>query len=362
MRLIDKYLLRLFLTPLFSCLFTFISIYIIIDLFGHLDEIIREQMGLGLLLVYYLSYIPSIIVQITPIALMIATMYTLGNLARHNEIIALRASGISVWGTLKPFIITGLFISFFMLILNDRVVPSSNQRFLKIKEWKFDKKKTADIPNSPLRNVAIYGADNKIIYARLYDPKIKILKDIVIHKHDRHQNIIEKTTAKEAKWTGKGWAAFNITTYKLDIEGQIKEEPVFKHRGMLDIRERPEEFQNQKYKTEVLNSSELKNYIKRLSGASGAVVQGLKVEAYSRFSYPFANIIAIIIGAAFCLKTKRGGRLTGIGLGFVIGFLFYGVFAVSIAMGKGGVIPPFLSAWLANIIFGTLGIYYINKY
>jgi lipopolysaccharide export system permease protein len=54
--------------------------------------------------------------------------------------------------------------------------------------------------------------------------------------------------------------------------------------------------------------------------------------------------------------------MLGIGMGVLIGLLFYGTFAVSTALGKGGVLPPFISAWLANISFGGLGIYLINKY
>jgi len=361
MRLIDKYILRLFLAPLFYCLFIFISMYIIIDLFGHLDEIVKAQIGAGLLIIYYLAYIPTIMAQIMPIAVLIATMYTLGNLARHNEIIALRASGISLWNTLKPFLITGLFISFFILIMNDKIVPSSTQQFLKIKEERIERKKGSPAPSKIIKNVAVYGAGNKIIYARLFDPKIKALKDLVIHEHDRRQNIIAKTTAKEAKWTKNGWAAFNITTYKLDAAGEITEEPKLQHRGILNIKEGPQDFQHQRYNTDILSLSELRHYIKRLSGASGSVLQSLRVEAYNRISYPFANFIAVIIGAAFCLKTKRGSRLLGIGLGVLIGLLFYGVFAVSVALGKGGILSPFIAAWLSNIIFGLWGIYLINR-
>ncbi|NQU74138.1 MAG: YjgP/YjgQ family permease [Candidatus Omnitrophica bacterium] len=361
MRLVDKYIFRLFLLPLLYCLFAFISIYVIVDLFGHLDEIIKSHMGIGLLLIYYLAYTPSIIVQTIPIAVLISTMYTLGNLARHNEIIALRASGISLWYILKPFLITGLFLSFLIFIVNNKVVPITTQRFLKIKEEKIENKKIAQVSSRVIKNVALYGEGNKIIYARLYNPKAKILKDVVIHKHDKKQNITSKTTAREARWTKQGWRAFNITSYKLDRHGKIKEEPTLKRRGLLDIKEKPLDFKNQRYRIEVLTLVELKNYIRRLSGASGLILQSLRVEAHNRIAYPFANLIAVLIGAAVCLRAKGGGKLLGIGLGVLVGLLFYGVFAISIALGKNGVLFPFISAWFANITFGLWGFYLINK-
>lgn len=364
MRLVDRYILRSFLAPLFYCLFIFIFTYIIIDLFGHLDEIIKEYMGLRLLLTYYIAYIPSIITQIMPIAILIATMYTLGGFARHNEITALRASGVSLWNILKPFLITAFMISLFILVINDSIVPRSTQLFLKIKEEKIEKKKSASLPRRVIKDIAIYGSGNKIIYARSYDPKIKILKDLVIHEHDKRQNITSKIRAKEARWTSTGWIGFNVTIYKLDKNGEIKGEPKFEHRGLLDIKEEPDEFQRQRYnkKLETLTALELKNYIKRLSGTSSLVLQNLLIETHNRVAYPFANVIAVLIGAAFCLRTKRSSRLLGIGLGLLVALLFYGMFAVSCALGKGGILPPFISAWLSNIIFGVWGIYLINKY
>lgn len=362
MRLVDRYILRSFLAPLFYCLFIFLFTYIIIDLFAHLDEMIKQRVGLELLFIYYLSYIPTIITQVMPIAILIATTYTLGGLARHNEITAMRAGGIGIWSILKPFLITGFLIFAFILILNDAVAPKTTQLYLKIKEEKIEKKKNEPASAKIIKNVALYGSGNKIIYARSYDPKNKILKDAIIQQHDRRQNITSKVIANEARWTGNGWTAFNVTIYKLDRNGDIKEEPETKHRCSLDIKEGPGEFQRQRYKTEILTITELRNYIRRLSGTSGILLKNLLVEAHSRFAYPFANVIAVLIGAAFCLKAKRSSRILGIGMGVLIGILFYGVFAVSTALGNGGILPPFISAWLANILFGSLGIYIINRY
>jgi len=362
MRLIDKYILRSFLAPLFYCLFIFIFTYIIIDLFGHLDELIKEHIGMRLILIYYLAYIPSIVTQIMPIAILIATMYTLGGFARGNEITALRAGGISLWNILKPFIITGLLVSSFILVVNDTLVPRSTRLYLKIKEEKIEKKKKDPLKTKIIKDVALYGTGNKIIYARSYDPKINTLKDIIIHQQDKRQDITAKIIAKEARWTNNSWKAFNVTTYNIDADGQISGKPIFRHRAVLPIKEGPYEFQTQIYKTEVLTLSELRNYIRRLSGTSGLVIENLLVEAYNRVSYPFANIIAVLIGAAFCLRTKRNSRMLGIGLGLLIGLFFYGAFAVSTALGKGGILPPLIASWLSNILFGILGIYFINKY
>lgn len=351
------------MAPLIYCLFIFISIYLIIDLFGNLDEIIRSGMGVRMLMTYYfIAYLPSIMVQAMPIAVLIATMYTLGDFAMHNEITAFRASGVGLWNILKPFLITGLLISAFIFIINDAVVPSSTQLLFKIREEKLENKKPKSGSNKIIKNVALYGQGNKLIYARSYDSKTAVLKDIVIQEQDRRQNIIAKTTAKEARWTREGWIAFNITSYKLNREGEIKEEPVFQHRGLLSIKESPEEFYRQRYKTEILTMSELRSSLKRLAGTNSLMSKNLLIESYNRTAQPLANFIAVLIGAAFCIRSRRSSRLLGVGIGFLIGFFFYGFSAVTIALGRGGLLPPFLAAWSSNILFGWMGIYFINKY
>jgi lipopolysaccharide export system permease protein len=85
------------------------------------------------------------------------------------------------------------------------------------------------------------------------------------------------------------------------------------------------------------------------------------MEMHNRISYSFANLVAVLIGAAFCLQAKKSSRFLGIGLGLLIGFLFYGVFGVCSALGKGGILPPFVAAWGSNIIFGVIGVRVINR-
>ncbi|MFH1847700.1 MAG: LptF/LptG family permease, partial [Candidatus Omnitrophota bacterium] len=155
--------------------------------------------------------------------------------------------------------------------------------------------------------------------------------------------------------------ATDITVYDLDSSGRIINEPRFLKNGILDIRETPEDFEKQRFKIEFMTYRDLSSYIDKLSGISGGVVQKLSVEAHNRLSFPFINLVIILIGAAFALKTKRGSRLRGVAAGFTIGIIFYSVTAISIAFGKGGLLPPIISAWLPNVMFAGWGAYLINQ-
>ena len=92
MKLIERYILKYFLPSFLWCLTIFLSLYIILDMFGYMDEIIRERVPLGTLIYYYLAFAPFIFVQTAPIAVLLATIYNLSNLNKNNEITAMKAA------------------------------------------------------------------------------------------------------------------------------------------------------------------------------------------------------------------------------------------------------------------------------
>lgn len=84
MRILEKYTIKSFMPPMIYCAIAFIFMYMITDLFGHLDEILRNKVGLGLLIEYYYLLIPIIFVQVIPKAILLAVVYVFSNMNRHN--------------------------------------------------------------------------------------------------------------------------------------------------------------------------------------------------------------------------------------------------------------------------------------
>ena len=85
MKIMDRYILKEFIKALIYCLTAFIFLYIIADLFTYIDEMIRNRVTVRTALVYYGTFVPTIFVQVSPMAALLATIYTLSNLKRYNE-------------------------------------------------------------------------------------------------------------------------------------------------------------------------------------------------------------------------------------------------------------------------------------
>ncbi|MFC1590686.1 LPS export ABC transporter permease LptG [Candidatus Omnitrophota bacterium] len=361
MKILDRYIAKSFLSALLWCVFTFTVIAVIADIFSFIDRIVKYNIPIDSIAAFYVFYLPSVLIQVIPISVLLSTIFLLSDLNKHNEIIAMRAAGISLWKVITPLLLIGLILSGMIFILNDRIVPTCSRIAQIIRKDELEQFKAHIESRKTLNNVAVYGSGNKIIFARSYDTKEKTLKDVIIHSHDRDLNLIAKTTAKEGRWNGRGWVFSDVITYTVDNSGRILGEPEFKESRLMDIEEKPSDFAKREWRPEFMSYRELSDYISNFRGAGIKALKSLEVDLHYKVSFAFISLIIILISSPFALITTRGGVIVGVGMGIAIGLIYYGAIAISVAFGKAGFLPPIVSAWLANIAFGLFGVYLINK-
>ncbi|MCX5666532.1 MAG: LPS export ABC transporter permease LptG [Candidatus Omnitrophica bacterium] len=361
MKIIDRYIAKSFLSSFLWCLFVFVIMAVIIDIFSFIDDIVKYKIPLGSVIAFYFYYIPTIFIQIIPMAALLSTIYVLSNLNKNNEIIAMKSSGVGLWRILTPLLVLGFLISVFTFMVNDRVIPLTSKVSQMIRREELEKYKASDKELKVIENVAVYGTGNRIVFARSYDTVEKKLSDIIIHEHDAKERLVLKTTANSAIWTGSEWKFIKVITYKVDNAGKILGSPVFYNEKIIPLKERPRDFANKELKAEFMSYQELHNYIDNFRGSGMKITRNLLVDLNYKLAFPFISLIIIMVAAPFALLTMRGGVMIGIGTSIVIGLLYYAVIAISLAFGKAGILPPILAAWSGNIIFTGAGIYLLNK-
>ncbi|MFH1594251.1 MAG: LptF/LptG family permease [Candidatus Omnitrophota bacterium] len=363
MVIIDKYIFKGFIVTFLFCVLLLWLLFVIGDIFGFLDEILKERIPASSLVAFYFYLTPFILTQIIPISALIANVYLLGNLNRHSEITALRATGISVWSILKPILAVGFVISIVVFLLSDKMLPGAMRKANRIRYEKLDAGKRGKSGTVTIDNVAIYGRGNKIIFAKKFDIKNCVLEDIIIHQHDTAQDLIMKISAKSIHWTDdKRWRGKDVVIFKIDNSGKFIGEPIISKERDIPIVETPTDFINNQWKPEYMSYGRLKSYIDIFATGSKKTYARLLVELYHKISFPFATIAIILISTPFTLSTQRGGALLGMAKGIIIALLYIPVMAFGLALGKGGILPPALGAWFGNIIFGGLGIYLLKKF
>ncbi|MBN3038591.1 MAG: LptF/LptG family permease [Candidatus Omnitrophica bacterium] len=360
MKIIDRYITREFLIPFFYCLAIFISLYIVIDLVSRLEDILKNHVEIPILLQYYLAFLPIIFVRTAPIAVLLSTLYVLGNLSKYNEVTALKASGLNIWRLALPFFYLGLIISIVTLAINDKLLPQANMVSTTVKEEYLDKEKE-DTSNKVVTDIALYGTHNRLIHVRKFIVNENLLKEITILEQDENERVTAKIQAKEARWIKDKWVLFDCIIYNFEVPGQVTEEPNFFKKMILDIEEKPKDFLRRESSAEFMSYRKLKGYIQRLSGSGAKIVQKLLVDLHHKVSFAFVSLVVIFLGIPFALSAQGTGKVASIGLAVVICFFYYAVEALSLALGKRGTLPPFLSAWFANILFGTVAIMLMRR-
>ncbi|MDD5432240.1 MAG: LptF/LptG family permease [Candidatus Omnitrophica bacterium] len=364
MRILDRYILKSCLGIFFGCLFIFLFLYVIIDIFANLDQILKQKVAIEMLLQYYLSYLPIIFVQVSPIACLLSTLYTFAKLNRGNEIIAMRSAGLSIFQITKTVLLFGALISLFVFLANDKIVPPAMATNQRIKDQMDNNtKKQNEKKNEIITNLSMYGLKNRLFFVNKFTVATNTMEGITILEHDEHQNITKKVVANKGIYKDNHWLFYQSITYNFDISGQVLQEPEYYDEEIMTIPESPADFINQRQRVDFMTIAQIENYIWRLS-KSGAttVIRNLKIDLYQRYTSPFTSLIIMLLGIPFALMMKK--RATGVsslGFSIMVGFLYYVINAVSIAFGKGGILMPILSASLSHIIAIIFSLYLIFK-
>lgn len=363
MRILDRYILKSVLALFFQCLLTFLFLYIIIDVFSHLDEILKQKANLDILGSYYLAYLPIIFVQVSPIACLLSTLYTFGSLNRNNELIAMRSAGLNIFQISRTVLIFGSIVSALVFWVNDRFVPASMSLTEKIKvQMESGTKKGKEKEREVITNLSMYGMKNRLFFVNKFSLATNTMEGIIFLEHDEKQNITKKIVANKGVYKDGKWTFYQCITYNFDEDVQIKEEPQYLEEELMDIPDTPYDFLHQMLLPDYMTISQLNSYIWRLS-KSGAttVIRNLKVDIYQRFASPFTSLVIILLGIPFSMMMKkRATGLSSVGLSIMVGFLYYVLNAVSVALGKAGILMPTLAASLSHIIAIITAIYFIE--
>ncbi len=363
MRILERYIFKSVIGLFLGCMLGFFFLYIVIDLFSHLDIILAHKVGIAVLKNYYLSNIPIIFVQITPMACLLATLYTFARMNRDNEIIAMRAAGLSIFGVTRTILLFGIVTSLLIFWINDRFVPRAIFLMEKAKEqMETGSPKPKNKEGETINNLSMYGLKNRLFFINKFTPGTSTMEGIVILEQDEKQNITRKIVADKGIYQDGVWKFYRTITYIFDENGQIAEDPQYTEEEIMVITETPRDFLNQRQRTEYMTIKQIDNYIWKLaqSGAT-TVVRNLKVDMYQRFTLPLTSFITILLGIPFAMKIKkRAAGLSSLGVSILFTFVYYVLNAVGVAFGKAGILPPLAAVSLSHAFIALFSAYLIK--
>jgi lipopolysaccharide export system permease protein len=369
-RLLDKYILKTFLITFFFVVLILLAVVTVIDLTDKMDKFSKANLKATEIVGYYLDYIPWIGSLLTPITIFIAAVYVTSRMAGHTEVIAMLSAGISFKRMLVPYFIGATLVGVISFVLNGWIIPSSNKSRLAFEMQYFKTKYYFE-----KQNVHIQVASDTYLYMKSYNNNNQTGYHFTLEKfHDN--KLIEKLTASRIQWdsTNLKWTLFDWSIKKVDVIFETPKRPetipavevskkvatkeFVKSGTSLDtvLVIHPKEFESDYRKYDGLTLNELNDQIKTLRARGSTGIEMYEVEKYTRYTSPVTIFILVFMGVIVSARKSRGGTGPQIALGFLLSFIFILFFTLFRTFAENGSMPPQISVWIPNIIFGLISI------
>ena len=349
MRILDRYLYREFLAYLAFGLLGFLAIFTVVDVVEKIDVFLDHRAAADLVIRYYLYRAPEIIVQVLPVAMLLATFLALGQLNKFGELTAMRSAGISLGRILGPIYITAGVGVVVALLLGELVVPRANLERDRILEHEIQR--LSESPVSERADVTYLGGGGRIYYMRLYIVAERRMREASVQEF-RDGRLVMRIDAAEATWDGRRWVFTD--GYVRTFHGEVEQARPFERWTNDAIAEPPGNFAREGRRPHQMNYLELRAHVIKLR-ASGARVANSLVDLHMKLAFPLINLIVILIGAPVATRMRANSVALGFGLAVTISFTYYAFMQSGKALGHNGALPPYLAAWLGDIVFGGVG-------
>ena len=357
--LIDVYLLQQFFYYFLVLLAGFILIFDAFTLFDLLGDISKNNIPVSMVLSYFRYLVPLMMYQLAPLATLVATLVTLAVLAKNNEVIAFKASGMSLYRLVLPLTLAGCLIAGGMFLLDDTYLPYANQRQDALRNQ--IKGRPAQTYFQPAHQW-IFGENTKIYNYELFDPDQNLFGGLSVFELDPDTfQIRRRVFADRATWvqSENTWALTG--GWIRDFQGgKVSHYTPFKVQSLPEISEPPSYFRREVRQSYQMNWRQLGEYIQGLRHA-GFDTARLSVQWQKKFAFPLIAAIIVFLGAPFAFLTGTRGAVGGLAVAVGVAIVYWATAALFEAMGSVGQLPPLLAAWSPDAIFGFLGVYFFLK-
>jgi lipopolysaccharide export system permease protein len=353
MRLLDRYLLRELLVPLGYCLGGFLLFWIAFDLTSSLGKYQDKKLVMSDVVELYIVKLPDILVLILPIVLLLALLYALTNHARHHELTAIRAAGVSLARICAPYFGVGLLFGLVLFYLNERIVPESANRQEAILQrhetGQAGAKRAHIVVNGRLGHEWIFNSYNSAAHEFT-----QVEVNWTSANGDKMKLVAERADHPDGGWTFYGAEEFRnlvptgasdttiVVPELTETPDQIRREVEFPGR-MASLSMQPVE----------ISIAEILDYLSvHPADLTPEYRRWLLTQLHGRIAAPWTCLVVVLIAIPFGAASGRRNLFVGVASSIVICFVYFVLLRLGLALGTSGFLPPWLAAWFPNLSFG----------
>lgn len=360
---VDTYVLSSFLFYFAMLLGSFVLLAHIFIFFELLSDIFSRGIPMIRVFTYHFFLTPKLIYDSTPMSVLVAVLVTFGVLSKNNEVIAMKACGVSLYRLSVPIIIASLFISTLLFAFDHYYIPPANR----IQDSILN-----EIKGRPVQTYLrpdrkwIFGATNPhsalLYYYKYFDPAQNLMVGINVYELDPATFRLRRhISAESARWepSVRAWVFQN--GWSRDFDGvKITGFQQYQATTFAELKEPPQYFLKEVKQEKQLNFVELEHYIRELQ-QSGFDTIRLQVQLHKKFSVPLFALIMALLSIPFAFLTGSRGAMAGVGVSFGIAISYWALGRLFEEVGNINQLPASMAAWSPDLVFALAGMYLFTR-
>jgi len=352
--ILDKYIIRKFLSTFFFMLGIIMLFAMVFDVSEKLSEFISNEAPVSAIIFeYYVSFFLFHGNMFSSMIVFISVIWFTAKLAQDTELVPMWFSGKPMLRFVRPYMLASTVLMILSLVLNHYIVPNANKLRLG-----FEEKYYRDV-----MTVENYHADypnHTTVYFSNYTNDLGRVSNLIVQRWDSLGKPVFFMKANSAvnKPHSNRWILTNVYIKQLHFpQSHIRQLSNLDTTLCFSI----DEMARRENVAETMTYPELSRMIAREKAKGSSQIPFYEIEMYQRTSYPFATYILTLIGFSVASHKRRGGigMNIAIGLAFVFVYIFsMKIMAVS-ALNLG--FPAWVAVWIPNILFGIVAIALFRK-
>jgi lipopolysaccharide export system permease protein len=355
MRRLDRYVVRYFLQAYLYCIAGFISIWFIFDVSDNISTFLDQRISRMLILQYYFTQVPQILVILLPVALLLALLFSLGRMSRSNEIVSMLTAGVSLPRVLAPLLFIGLLTTAASTALNYSLAPHGEYAHKRLLEDPQSRRQQQGLTAQIFRN----RTDNRTWFVQQFYPGENLFYTVHIVQQDANDNIVTNYIATRALYhpETRAWEFQQTKVVHYDAAGNITDAvPYIESLMITDWSETPFRLSSANVRAEHLSVPELRDYLQFNSDFPTTLLAPFATHLEYRIALPWTCAVVALIAGSLGVGYSRRGILSSVAAAILLVFAMNFVMHLFLALGEGARIPTWAAAWTPNIIFGVIGL------
>ena len=354
MSVLHKYYLKEFIKFFVIIQIIIMIIIISVDYLAKLDHFLESTATIFQTFGYVLLRAPIMLVGLVPSVIILSVIVVFGLMNRNNELIAIKSSGISVYYLVRPVILSGIVLVSLVFFLQETIVPITKAKSNAIEQEVIKGKKQVhrDRKDVWLRQ------DNVIVHINYFNPRDKTIAGVIITELDENFNISKRVDAQKGIYKNGKWSFSKVLEQRYsNIENDYIIESHENKEYSMDLL--PEDLEKIVKKSNEMSIFELLEYINKVE-SEGYDATTYRVDLFGKTAFPFVCLLMAMIGAALGMRSiVKENMPLGIAIGIGVSFLYFIMHGFCMSLGYGKVLPPLISAWIANIFFFCFAVLFL---